>query len=79
MADKPQILVLVTSDQMVDVDDTPDYENGTTSFYWGAFPDSPLPNRRVWCLLDSPTTEEEAHKLLREYLGEDEDEDEDED
>lgn len=64
-----KIVVLITSDDVLDPDYVPTYENDTTAFYWGAFEDSPSPNQRVLCLLDNPATREEAHQLARLRLS----------
>ena len=63
------IVVLLTSDDMRDVDSIPMYSDDITSFYWAADAESPVPHQRVWCLLDKPGTPEEAHKLASERLG----------
>lgn len=64
-----KIIALITSDDVVDADSVPTYDDGTTAFFWGAFADSPLPNERVWCLLDGPTTREDAFRQVTERVA----------
>ena len=60
---KPKIVDYITSDAVHDADDVPMYEDGKRAFYWGAWPDSPVPNVRVWVLFDTDVTREAAYLL----------------
>ena len=55
-----KIVAYITSDAVRDADDVPMYEDGKRAFYWGAWPDSPVPNVRVWVLFDTDVTREAA-------------------
>lgn len=71
MEDKQaKILALITSDMVRDSDDVPTYEDKKTTFYWGAWSDSPvLPYVRIWVLFDKPVSEQDSIKIVKERVG----------
>lgn len=64
----PKMVVHIIQDHVGDPDDVPVYDDGVRCFYWGAFEDSPIPNRRTWVLFDGDTTREEAYKAIVELF-----------
>jgi hypothetical protein len=75
------VVASITSRDVVDDDCVPTHDEGVCR-YWGAFPDSPIPNVRVFVVFDrTPTSEEEAFAAAKSHFGDDEGElgDEDED
>jgi hypothetical protein len=52
-----------------DADDVPTYQDKITTFYWGAWSDSPvLPNVRVWVLFSKPVSEQDAVRIAKEHF-----------
>ena len=60
----------VTSYEVQDPDDVPTGDEGRER-YWGAFPDSPIPDARVWvCFNREPNSQDEAEQVARAYFAE---------
>ena len=68
--DEPaELLAVVTSDMVHDADNVPTYEDKSTTFYWGAWPDNPvLPNVRVWSLFNKRVSEQDAIQIVKEHV-----------
>lgn len=59
----------ITSEDVHDSDSVPMHDEGICR-YWGAFPDSPLPDARVFAVFNrEPVSAEEAHAAAKEWLG----------
>lgn len=68
--DPLRVVASITSEQTHDPDDVPFYDDGVCRHY-GAFPDSPVPNVRVFVVFNrEPKSEEEAMAACRELFGE---------
>lgn len=65
-----EVVEAVTSYEVQDPDDVPMGDEGRER-YWGAFPDSPIPDARVWVLFNrEPNDQDEAERVARAYFGE---------
>ena len=64
-----KIKAVITSDDVHDPDSVPLYNEGVCR-YWGAWPDSPIPDVRVFVVFDrEPKNDEEAHTAAKAYLS----------
>lgn len=66
----PNIVAYITSEAVHDPDDVPMYEDGKRAFHWGAWPDSPIPNIRLWVLFNQDVTPEVAFEIAKAQFGE---------
>jgi len=65
---KLQVIASITGDQVHDQDDVPTVVTANCR-YWGAFPDSPVPNTRVWVMFNrDPVSGQEADEAAKELL-----------
>ena len=75
MSDPLTLVASITSDQVHDPDDVPMHEDGNCRF-WGAWPESPIPNIRVFAVFNrEPVDETEAYATAKEWLNPDDDDD----
>lgn len=64
-----KVLASVTSDDVHDADSVPTANTGNCR-YWGAWPDSPIPNVRLFVVFDrEPTNEAEALACVNSHFG----------
>ena len=60
LVDKLRVVCYITSEMVHDADDLPDYDGGNCRYY-GAYPDNPIPNERLFVVFNrEPSNNEEA-------------------
>jgi len=65
-----QVMASICSEDVHDADSVPQYDEGVCR-YWGAWPDSPIPNHRLFVVFNrEPKSEEEAFDAAKAYCGE---------
>jgi hypothetical protein len=53
-----------------DADDIPMYEGPGYCCYWGAYPDSPIPDQRLFIVFNrKPKDDDEAMQVAKEHFG----------